>query len=362
MFTRWNASLSTGDPAQVVANYAPDSVLLPTLSNTVRYTSAEKEEYFVHFLLKGPKAFINERTIELDCNSASDVGVYTFYFKDGSSVKARYTFTYKKYNGQWLIWSHHSSAMPEVPPSPLLRIPGDENSDSAMLLGDNKLSGSFRFKGKMTNDFTASDQQLFIQTIKNLYSSSNVPNVQITKVTQIESTQSALTLSSVIIKNQHRKLMTVFDLIVKFDVLPAQNGIGNQLHEMQLLFDNLNHHNVLSFHSLSTNFYKNTDVVLVKLYLSKPDLSTCPPGTFVINKGCKLCAPNFYSETKNADMCLACPHESTAPNFGSSSCISEKSSSSQTGIIVGVTLGSIAFAVIITLLAVYSNQKSKEKK
>ena len=113
LFDRWNASLRTGDPRKVVANYAPDSVLLPTLSNRARFTAAEKEEYFVHFLLRRPEGRIDDRVIETDCNSAIDSGLYTFRFMDGSSVKARYTFAYKRVNGEWLISSHHSSAMPE---------------------------------------------------------------------------------------------------------------------------------------------------------------------------------------------------------------------------------------------------------
>ena len=46
-------------------------------------------------------------------NSAVDSGLYTFRFTDGSSVRARYTFAYKRVGGDWLISSHHSSAMPE---------------------------------------------------------------------------------------------------------------------------------------------------------------------------------------------------------------------------------------------------------
>jgi uncharacterized protein (TIGR02246 family) len=113
LFDRWNSSLQTGDPKKVVANYATKSVLLPTVSNTPRLTPAEKEDYFVHFLENKPVGKIDSRTIEIDCNTALDTGLYTFSFKDGNQVKARYTYTYKWNGRQWLITSHHSSAMPE---------------------------------------------------------------------------------------------------------------------------------------------------------------------------------------------------------------------------------------------------------
>ena len=45
LFDRWNASLKTGEPKKVVANYAPKSILLPTVSNKPRLTAAEKEDY-----------------------------------------------------------------------------------------------------------------------------------------------------------------------------------------------------------------------------------------------------------------------------------------------------------------------------
>ena len=113
LFDRWNSSLATGDPKKVVANYATKSVLLPTVSNTPRLTPAEKLDYFVHFLEDKPVGKIDSRTIQIDCNTAFDAGLYTFTFKDGSQVKARYTYTYKWDGHQWLITSHHSSAMPE---------------------------------------------------------------------------------------------------------------------------------------------------------------------------------------------------------------------------------------------------------
>lgn len=113
LFDRWNESLKTGDPHKVVANYAPKSVLLPTLSSKARFTPQEKEDYFHHFLQNQPEGRIDSRTIELDCNTAIDEGLYTFFFKKtGAVAKARYTFTYKWDGKQWLITSHHSSTLP----------------------------------------------------------------------------------------------------------------------------------------------------------------------------------------------------------------------------------------------------------
>lgn len=113
LFDRWNESLKTGDPHKVVANYAPKSVLLPTLSGKARFTPQEKEDYFHHFLQNQPEGRIDSRTIELDCNMAIDEGLYTFVFKKtGAAAKARYTFAYKWDGKQWLITSHHSSALP----------------------------------------------------------------------------------------------------------------------------------------------------------------------------------------------------------------------------------------------------------
>jgi uncharacterized protein (TIGR02246 family) len=113
LFDRWNASLKTGDPQKVADNYAERSVLLPTLSNVPRLTPKAKIDYFVGFLSKGPVGTVDSRSIEIDCNSAIDAGLYTFRFKDGSEAKARYTFTYHWNGSQWQITSHHSSLMPE---------------------------------------------------------------------------------------------------------------------------------------------------------------------------------------------------------------------------------------------------------
>ncbi|WP_312629967.1 SgcJ/EcaC family oxidoreductase [Scandinavium sp.] len=113
LFDRWNASLKTGDAKTVSNNYLSDAVLLPTVSNHVRLTDAERVDYFEHFLQKKPTGKIDSRTIRLGCNKAIDTGVYTFTFDDKSTVTARYTFTYAWDGKDWKISSHHSSAMPE---------------------------------------------------------------------------------------------------------------------------------------------------------------------------------------------------------------------------------------------------------
>jgi hypothetical protein len=88
LFERWNASLKTGEPDKVLANYASDGVLLATVSNEPRTNPAAIRNYFVKFLKGSPKGEINERFIN--------------------------TYVYEWKNGQWLIAHHHSSAMPEA--------------------------------------------------------------------------------------------------------------------------------------------------------------------------------------------------------------------------------------------------------
>lgn len=113
LFDRWNQSLATKNPANVVANYAPHSVLLATLSNKPRLTVDEKMDYFKHFLMSHPSGQIDFSNIAVDCDTAVDNGLYTFTFGNGSKAQARYTFVYKWNGKDWLITTHHSSKTPE---------------------------------------------------------------------------------------------------------------------------------------------------------------------------------------------------------------------------------------------------------
>lgn len=119
LFDRWNSALATLDAKKVVANYSENAVLLPTVSNIPRTNHAELEEYFTKFLKITPQGKIDQRYIKIGCNLAQDVGTYTFTFKDGSKVAARYSYVYEYKNGKWLISHHHSSAMPEKAPEKL---------------------------------------------------------------------------------------------------------------------------------------------------------------------------------------------------------------------------------------------------
>ena len=113
LFNDWNDALQTGDPKQVAALYENDGILLPTVSNEVRHNHAEIEDYFVHFLTKGPKGVIDESNVRVFGEIAINSGVYTFTFNDQAVVQARFTFVYRFNGKKWMIIEHHSSQMPE---------------------------------------------------------------------------------------------------------------------------------------------------------------------------------------------------------------------------------------------------------
>lgn len=113
LFDDWNAALKSRDPSKVVALYASDAILLPTVSNQVRHNLQEIESYFVDFVAKGPSGKIDQSNIRVFDHLAINSGVYTFSFDDQTEVQARYTFVYRRQDDGWVIIEHHSSKMPE---------------------------------------------------------------------------------------------------------------------------------------------------------------------------------------------------------------------------------------------------------
>lgn len=110
---------ATGDPDAVTAVFTAEPVLLPTVSNTPRTTPAGVRDYFAGFLKNRPVARIVTSTVEIDCNTASRVGLWTVNLTDPATgakrdVEARYSFIYRFEDGAWKIDHLHSSMMPET--------------------------------------------------------------------------------------------------------------------------------------------------------------------------------------------------------------------------------------------------------
>ena len=117
---KWGQTLGENDPDKIVLLYATNGVLWGTLSPTVRSDRAALRDYFVTAfkVLPGLKVTFGDQLIRVYGDTAVNTGYYTFaYVKDGEArtLPARYSFTFVKEGGNWMIVDHHSSAMP-VPP------------------------------------------------------------------------------------------------------------------------------------------------------------------------------------------------------------------------------------------------------
>ena len=112
LFEKWNQALQSGNPDRIVALYAPDAILLPTVSDKIRHSPSEIRDYFEHFMAGKPSGSIVESNIRVFGDIAINSGHYMFEFGSGALVHARFTFVYHKKNNQWSIVEHHSSRMP----------------------------------------------------------------------------------------------------------------------------------------------------------------------------------------------------------------------------------------------------------
>lgn len=115
-FITWNQALQTGEPDKVVACYAEDAILVPTLSAKVRHNHDEIRNYFEHFLTKNPRGKIVEENIRIYDDVAINSGIYTFYLSEDeiqTDTDARFTFVYRKQKDRWMIVEHHSSLLPK---------------------------------------------------------------------------------------------------------------------------------------------------------------------------------------------------------------------------------------------------------
>ena len=81
LYARWNAALQSRKSATVADQYWPQSALLPTISNTIRYNRKLKIAYFDDFLKKKPYGTVLEDYIDNKglCNYAQ-VYLYILLF------------------------------------------------------------------------------------------------------------------------------------------------------------------------------------------------------------------------------------------------------------------------------------------
>ena len=119
-FKKWNDALKAKDYKKVAALYSSqDLSFLPTVSSKFIQDGQATEEYFVNFLKKLPDGTITADNVQKYGNDAYlHTGMYTFMtgpFWNRQPVQARFSYMWRKFDGDWKIVHHHSSALPKEP-------------------------------------------------------------------------------------------------------------------------------------------------------------------------------------------------------------------------------------------------------
>jgi len=117
-FGRWNDALQTKNAATVAAMYDhSDLSFLPTVSGKHIKDGSNTEDYFVDFVQKNPFGTITDDSISVMDNGETylHTGLYTFELgepSDRTPVEARFSYLWRKVDGDWKIGHHHSSVRP----------------------------------------------------------------------------------------------------------------------------------------------------------------------------------------------------------------------------------------------------------
>ena len=121
LLQKWVNAVKSGDPKQVINLYLEDGILLGTFSNKERVGHELILEYFENLLKQPVEVQIISENSHVFVSDAVNSGHYNFVvtgIEEGSPTpiifKARFSFVYRKDNGEWKIISHHSSVMPET--------------------------------------------------------------------------------------------------------------------------------------------------------------------------------------------------------------------------------------------------------
>ncbi len=119
-YYNWCSSIekAKGKAEEMVQYYAPDAILLPTLSSDILINKHQGlNAYFTQLTSYKNIKCETQRLITRFYGDfvAVNAGFYSFSFLNAGKPKkllSRFTFVYEKYNSQWLIVSHHSSVKP----------------------------------------------------------------------------------------------------------------------------------------------------------------------------------------------------------------------------------------------------------
>lgn len=112
---RWAETVATRDVDKVLALYAADAILVPTLSNLVRDCDDSRRNYFENFLANDGLVCdiqVFKKRVSRKLGTVVVGGLYTFVYREGGeqhTVPARFLFTFERIDEQWLITGHHSS-------------------------------------------------------------------------------------------------------------------------------------------------------------------------------------------------------------------------------------------------------------
>ena len=96
---------------------AKELSFLPTISPRHIKDADGTQQYFVDFVQKNPVGGITDESVQVydGGNTYLHSGLYTFELGDPgarTSVEARFSYVWRKLDGEWKISHHHSSVSP----------------------------------------------------------------------------------------------------------------------------------------------------------------------------------------------------------------------------------------------------------
>ena len=134
-FRRWNDALKEKDYEKVASLYSStDLSFLPTVSPKFIRDGQSTKEYFMDFLKKLPDGTITQDNVQRYGNDAYlHTGLYTFLTgPEGNRqpVEARFSYMWRKADGDWKIAHHHSSALPQAAPTAAAAVQEDPRPEA----------------------------------------------------------------------------------------------------------------------------------------------------------------------------------------------------------------------------------------